>query len=127
MSSSWTALIKHTTVLFLILAIGLALVLFSIKYQVQELEGQLGQLYRQIESERRSHHILQAEWSYLTDPERLRRLADRHLDLNPLSPSQIGSFATLPHPSDLHHFDDHPGPLAPVAGIMAAPAERLTR
>jgi cell division protein FtsL len=89
------SLFKHTTVLFLLLAVGLALVLFSVKYQVQDLEEELGQLNREIANERQATHVLKAEFSYLTDAERLRRLSDRYLDLEPVQPRQIGSFAAL--------------------------------
>lgn len=92
---SWSSLVRHTTVLFLVLAVGLALVLFSVKYQVQDLEEELALLNQEIASERQTVHVLRAEFSYLTDAERLRRLADRNLDLEPVQPHQIGSFAAL--------------------------------
>ena len=92
---SWSSLVRHTTVLFLVLAVGLALVLFSVKYQVQDLEEELVQLNRKITAERQAVHVLRAEFSYLTDAARLRQLADRFLDLEPVQPHQIGSFAAL--------------------------------
>jgi cell division protein FtsL len=93
--SGWSSLVRHTTVLFLLLAVGLALVLFSVKYQVQDLEEELGRLNREIATERQTTHVLKAEFSYLTDADRLRRLSDRYLDLKPVQPGQIGSFASL--------------------------------
>jgi cell division protein FtsL len=89
-------LVKHTTLLSIILAIGLALVLFSIKYQVQDLKDELSEVNQQIVAEQRALHILHAEWSHLTDPQRLMRLSSKHLDLQPLLPEQLGSFAALP-------------------------------
>ena len=89
-------LVKHTTALLTILAIGLALVLFSIKYQVQDLKDELSAVTRQIGLEQRELHALHAEWSHRTDPERLMILAKNHLDLEPLVPEQLGSFAALP-------------------------------
>ncbi len=92
---SWSSLVRHTTVLFLVLAVGLALVLFSVKYQVQGLEEEFSQLNREITAERQAVHVLRAEFSYLTDAERLRQLADRFLDLEPVQPHQLSSFAAL--------------------------------
>jgi cell division protein FtsL len=89
-------LVKHTTLLFIVLAVGLALVLFSIKYEVQDLKDELSEVNRQIVAEQRALHILHAEWSHLTDPERLMTLSSKHLDLQPLLPEQLGSFAALP-------------------------------
>ena len=40
-------------------------------------------------------HVLQAEFSLLAEPERLRRLASAHLGLVPVEPAQLGTFATL--------------------------------
>ncbi|MGF1640832.1 MAG: hypothetical protein ACFCUO_07785 [Rhodospirillales bacterium] len=91
----WSNLGKHTTVLFLVLAIGLALVLFSVKHQVQNLEHELAQLSQRIAAERQTTHVLRAEFSYLTDTDRLRTLSLRHLDLQPVQPRQVGSFAVL--------------------------------
>jgi cell division protein FtsL len=93
-------LMKHMTGLFIFLAVGLALVLFSIKYQVQDLTAQLTAANRQIVAEQRALHVLHAEWSHLTDPERLISLARNHLDLEPLIPEQLGSFAALPRSPD---------------------------
>lgn len=89
-------LVKHTTLLFIVLAVGLALVLFSIKYKVQDLKDELSEVNQQIVAEQRALHILHAEWSHLTDPERLMTLSSKHLDLQPLLPEQLGSFAALP-------------------------------
>lgn len=90
---------RQTTLLFMVLAIGLALVLFGVKYEVQDVEEELAQLDQDIANERRSIHVLRAEWAYLNNPERLRGLAKSHLDLQPLAPEQLGSFASLPWPT----------------------------
>lgn len=94
----WVELFRHTTLLFLVLAVGLALVLFSVKYQVQDLEEELSALNRELAAERKAVRVAQAEWSYLTEPERLLRLSKRHLRLEPLRPDQLGSFTDLPIP-----------------------------
>ena len=75
--SAWSAVWKQTTVLFLVLAGGLALVLFSVKYKVQDLEDELNALNREIASEHPNVHVLNAEFSHLVEARRLRRLARR--------------------------------------------------
>lgn len=111
-------LVKHTTVLSTVLAVGLALVLFSIKDQVQNLKDELSGINGQIVAEQRALHILHAEWSHLTDPERLMALSKNHLDLEPLLPEQLGSFAALPavpdDPFDTARVELNAGPLAAV-------------
>ena len=88
-------MVRRTTVLFVFLAAALSLALFSLKYQVQDLEDEFVSLNRSILAERRAMHVLEAEWSYLNDPARLGPLAARHLGLRPVESEQLGTFATL--------------------------------
>ena len=88
-------MMRRTTVLFVFLAAALSLALFSLKYQVQDLEDEFAGLNRSILAERRAMHVLEAEWSYLNDPVRLGALAARHLGLRPVESEQLGTFATL--------------------------------
>ena len=93
--TGWSTVWKQTTVLFLVLAGGLALVLFSVKYKVQDLEEELTALNREIAYEHRAVHVLRAEFSHLVEARRLRRLATDHLHMEPIQPDQLGTFASL--------------------------------
>ncbi len=86
---------RRTTVLFILLAAALSLALFSLKYQVQDLEDEFAVLNRSIVAERRAVHVLEAEWSYLNDPGRLGALAARHLGLRPVEPEQLATLGAL--------------------------------
>ncbi len=88
-------MMRRTTVLFVFLAAALSLALFSLKYQVQDLEDEFVGLNRSILAERRAMHVLKAEWSYLNDPARLGALAARHLGLRPVESEQLGTLGTL--------------------------------
>lgn len=79
-------------VLFAVLAIGVYLV----KYSVQDVQRDLAAMKTDLASEKESLHLLNAEWAYLNRPERLRQLADRHLDLVPLDSRQINPVSVLP-------------------------------
>ncbi|MBT3237536.1 MAG: cell division protein FtsL [Rhodospirillaceae bacterium] len=81
-----------TTLLFLLLAGALSVALFSVKYQVQDLEEELVGLNRSITSEKKSIHVLKAEWSHLNNPQRLDRLARKHLGMKPVEPDQMKTF-----------------------------------
>lgn len=87
--------IRHTTVLFLLLAGGISVVLFSVKYQVQDLEEERISLINEIINEKRSIHVLNAEWSYLNDPSRLGEMSARYLDLKPGTPEQLGDMSAV--------------------------------
>ncbi len=86
---------RHTTLLFLLLAGALSVALFSVKYQVQDLEEELVNLNKSIIEERQAIHVLKAEWSHLNNPERLQALAERHLGMKPVDPSQLASFKDI--------------------------------
>ena len=83
---------RHTTLLFLLIAGAISIALFSVKYQVQDLEEELGGLNRSIILERQSIHVLNAEWSLLNNPARLEKLARWHLGMQPIDPAQMTNF-----------------------------------
>lgn len=88
-------MIRGTTLLSLLIGGLLAVFVFAVKYEVQDLEAELNALNRSISKERRAIHVLIAEWSYLNEPGRLARLADQHLGLQPIEPQQVRSFDGL--------------------------------
>lgn len=92
-------LLRHTTVLFLLLAGGISVMLFSVKYQVQDLEEDRVFLIKEIKNEQRAIHVLNAEWSYLNDPARIGALAEQHLDFAKTDPEKtfnIDAIDTIP-------------------------------
>ena len=90
----------------LVLAGALSLALFSLKYQVQDLEDELVDLNRTILADQEAIHVLKAEWSHLNDPRRLRSLARRHLGMKPVMPAQLATIADLPpRPADTEEMD----------------------
>ncbi len=93
--SPWSTVFRQTAVLFLLLGVGLAVVLFTVKHQVQALERELGSLNGDIGREESAVRVLHAEFNVLTDAERLKRLSARHLNLAPVEPEQLASFARL--------------------------------
>ncbi len=80
---------RQTTMLFILIAGALSLALFSVKYRVQALEGELADLNRSINAEQQAVRVLKAEWSHLNNPDRLRGLAERHLGLDQVRPEQM--------------------------------------
>lgn len=82
---------------FMMLAAVVAMAaLFQVKHEVQQQERRLEALNEQILRDQETIHILKAEWSYLNDPERLARLAERHLDFQPMETAQVSRVAYLP-------------------------------
>ncbi|MCX8230472.1 MAG: hypothetical protein OTJ45_01460 [Alphaproteobacteria bacterium] len=89
-------MIRPTSAILLILAAAAGGALFHISFEVSELDDRLGTLNRDIRSDREAIHVLRAEWSFLNQPDRLEELARRHLDLQPVTGSQLTSASALP-------------------------------
>lgn len=89
-------MIRFGLVVWLIVATGVAVGLYHIKYEVKDLERELEQVRQDIQKEREALHILEAEWSYLNRPARLARLAEKHLGMAPAQPRQIVRVDQIP-------------------------------
>jgi cell division protein FtsL len=101
--TAWSSFYRHATALCLLLAGALVVVLMAVKYQVQQLEHELSGLNTKIATEKQAVHVLQAEFNFLTEPDRLRRLASVHLSLVPIEPRQVQTFELFDrHPGDTH-------------------------
>ncbi|MDX2141885.1 MAG: hypothetical protein SFV19_00895 [Rhodospirillaceae bacterium] len=71
--------------------------LFLLKYQVQALEDELHAKQQQIERDRGAIRVLEAEWTYLNDPGRLRRLSEQHLGFGAPNAKQVLTISQLPY------------------------------
>ncbi len=94
-------MIRRSTILTLLFAIGLGFGLFRLTYEVQTLEGELAHVNRAVASEREAIHVLKAEWSYLNEPTRLEALSKKHLSLRATQDSRIRTVAEIPARPDV--------------------------
>lgn len=88
-------MIWRSSALWIGIAGATAVALFELKYEVQRLEEELAALDRDLLTSQETIHVLRAEWSYLNRPDRLKDLAARHLDLEPLTGEQIATLDAL--------------------------------
>jgi cell division protein FtsL len=72
-----------------------AFFLYSLEHSTRGLERQIAKMKTGISYERESIKLLNAEWSSLTRPERLQKLAAEQLKLKPISAPQIVSLNEL--------------------------------
>ena len=86
--------VSHLTWLALTVAVGAGL--YMLKYKVQDLEHDLVAKQAQIQRDRSAIRVLQAEWTYLNDPNRLRRLSEEYLGFQAASPQNVTSLDALP-------------------------------
>jgi hypothetical protein len=84
------------TILWLLLAAVSAFALFPITYRVKALEEELIGLQGARRASEQAIHVLNAEWAYLTRPERLAADAARLLGAGPLLGAQMVAVADVP-------------------------------
>ena len=80
---------RQSTLALVLITVAVGVGLFLIKYRVQGLEAQLQTLNRNIVQDRERIHVLRAEWSHFNEPDRLRALAGKHLDMIPVHSEQV--------------------------------------
>lgn len=103
---------KLTAMLWAALTVVVGISLFLLKYEVQGLEDQLRGTYAKIEHDKTSIRVLEAEWTYLNDPGRLRRLSEQHLGFTAPIASQIITLSQLPYKN---------GEMPPMPEAVATP------
>lgn len=87
---------RALSIIGVVLLVASSFGLYRLKYQVQRLDRQAQALERSIQHERRTIRVLDAEWTYLNQPQRIQDLATRFLHLQPLQTSQIGTIDEIP-------------------------------
>lgn len=73
-----------------------ALTVHLVKFDAQGLRQQNAALQYSIQEERLALHMLQAEWVYLSRPDRLAALAEKYLPLLPLKAKEVVAWQALP-------------------------------
>ena len=103
--------------------VALACVIYHVKYQARGLDVDIKALNGQIDEERDAIAVLRAEWSLLNRPERIERLAQKHLKLAPAKPVQI---VTLDKVTDRDFDPARFEQAAPAPAPETAPAAKTT-
>lgn len=77
---------------------GLLMLIYQQKHETRALEARAGELSREIAEETRALAVLRAEWTYLTRPDRLEKIAQEQMGLEPVKAEQIKTFAEVTSP-----------------------------
>lgn len=110
---------RSITLITLFVLIVVSYGLYNLKYEVEDLQDHANGLRAQMEEDRRAIKVLEAEWAYLSRPDRLQKLSQKFLVLQPTVARQVGGVADL----RLKPMDDilAPQPTIDASGV-AAPA-----
>lgn len=118
-------MIRPSTILWIAAVILIGYAMFQVKYEVLQQEQQLARLDHAILKDRESIRVLNAEWSYLSQPTRLDQLAKRYLTLAPIGTAQLlSNLDTLPmRPSAAPKDAGQASQPQPHTQVSAAPPE----
>jgi cell division protein FtsL len=107
-------MIRPGTILWLLLVMAVGYAMFQVKYEVMQQEESLARINKDIADARDRIRMLDAEWNYLSQPNRVKQLAARYLDLSPMSAAQIVALDAIPERGNT--------PPNPPTGRNAAPS-----
>jgi cell division protein FtsL len=82
-------MIHRGLVFWSLAAVATAIGLFTVKYKVQDLEERLDRTNQKIIESQQATHILKIEWAHLNEAERIERLAQKYLQLQQASITQV--------------------------------------
>ena len=86
---------RSITLITLCVLIVVSYGLYNLKYEVEDLQDHANGLRAQMEEDRRAIKVLEAEWAYLSRPDRLQKLSAKFLTLQPTIAKQVGGVADL--------------------------------
>ncbi|TWG64799.1 MULTISPECIES: hypothetical protein [unclassified Aminobacter] len=90
---------RITDVVLVVGMVGAAAFTYTTKHAAEAEYAKIRKLETAIRLEEEAIDVLKADWSLLTQPARLQKLADRYYDdlqLVPIEPHQIAEFGELP-------------------------------
>ena len=82
-------MLRFVNICLLLGLLALAYVIYQVKYESRALDAEIATIGKELEAERDGIAVLRAEWSLLNRPERIERLAKKHLKLAPSDPRQV--------------------------------------
>ncbi|RCS25476.1 hypothetical protein DUT91_01330 [Phyllobacterium salinisoli] len=97
-------MLRTFDIILITIMLAAATVTYKIKYDAEKQMADVRTLQRKINFEKDTITLLKADWSLLTQPNRLQKLVDVYqseLDLKPIDAHQIGSIEDIPErPAD---------------------------
>jgi cell division protein FtsL len=70
---------RHVIITGVVLLALVVVALFQVKHNVQNLKRDLAEINKELAANQDSIHVLNAEWAYLNEPARIKRLSDKYL------------------------------------------------
>jgi len=80
---------KMFVTVFMIMLASTVFGLFHIQNKVKNLKKDLVEVHRQLAEDKAVIHVLNAEWAYLNEPARIKKLANKYLSLEHTKVAQV--------------------------------------
>jgi hypothetical protein len=109
----------RTALIWMVVIVGAAFLLYTVKYRVQALKTQVAETSHELETERESLHVVAAEWAYLNRPQRLKALAEKYLGATDLTAGQVADVDAVPLAPRMQAFAT-PEPGLQQAAVLTA-------
>lgn len=87
---------------------GLGTTLYQVKTSIDARQGKLNNLYLTIATTKRDIAFLEAEWAYLSRPDRIMNLANALLDMQPIGQDRILPLDAIPMRNGFKLVTDKP-------------------
>lgn len=118
---------RLSSMMWVVVVVCAASLLYSVKYRVQAMDEEIAAIRTQIAAERKAIHVLNAEWAYLSRPERVRELAEKHLKMHSMDGKQMLEVADVPFSPDAPvHLVSGGANITPYgSGARMAPAPQM--
>jgi hypothetical protein len=114
---------RLSAVVWMLLIVAAAFLLYMVKYQVQYLRTQVAQTTRDLEVEREGLNVVAAEWAYLNRPDRLQQLASKYLvSSEELTVDQVADIQEIPFPRQLQAAASQDDGVQPAAAQVSRAA-----
>jgi cell division protein FtsL len=86
---------RHLIMTHIIILALVIIGLFQVKHKVQNLRKDLAEINRELAANQDAIHVLGAEWAYLNEPARIKKLSDKYLAMNYTNVSQLKNNAEI--------------------------------
>jgi hypothetical protein len=91
--------------------------LYEVKYEVDRVRAEIASVTQTLEQEHETLDVISAEWAYLSRPERLQKLAHKHLAVENLMVHQVSDLAVIPFPERMEASTTSQVPLIPASAL----------
>lgn len=124
------AVVRPSSLFSIVLAAAAAGVLFWVSQLVQESEVKKAQIAQSLAHEKEALRVLKAEWDYLNRPDRLEAMAQRYLNMVPVTTETVlRPEKDIPEPLEEKLAEDSPTYVSTQtqegkkSGVIADPAK----